>query len=448
MSAGSRDDPPPRSPLWSRTAYDRYLEWALEAGTTPNGVFGAKLMWGYFGDFVSLLRNVPRYRDLSLAELLPEVFPNLTFVRVVRANKVRQAVSLWKAVQTARWRQAQERDRDAVSVDDGDTPPYKAFIEEHRPQLRFHYRAIEHLLGRILVEEACWDAFFEHSGTRPLLVLYENFAADPEVSTLERPQAPGAVAARRTSASKLHMKRQSDQLNDDWARRYSEIKLGTEFDLSAGCAGGCMSAPGRDNERPPNILYIHSHDTGRYVQPYGYQVPTPNIQLLADQGVLFRNAFCAAPTCSGSRASLLTGQYCHNNGMLGLAHRGWSLNDYGQHLVHPLRSAGYYSALIGEQHISRDTGVIGYDDVVELDSNHAGDVAPIAIATMQRLPAAVLPLGRVLRDSPEVRGADLGARHPLLAAATEPSGHPANAARTWPHSRPARAHWTRASERC
>jgi len=56
----------------------------------------------------------------------------------------------------------------------------------------------------------------------------------------------------------------------------------------------------------PNILYIHSHDTGRFVQPYGFQVPTPNIQLLADQGVLFREAFCTAPTCSGSRASLLT----------------------------------------------------------------------------------------------------------------------------------------------
>ena len=56
---------------------------------------------------------------------------------------------------------------------------------------------------------------------------------------------------------------------------------------------------------PPNILYIHSHDTGRYVQPYGYQVPTPNIQLLADQGVLFRAgvlrrarpARAAAPRC-------------------------------------------------------------------------------------------------------------------------------------------------------
>ena len=90
------------------------------------------------------------------------------------------------------------------------------------------------------------------------------------------------------------------------------------------------------------------------MQPYGHQVPTPNIQMLADQGVFFRQAFCAAPTCSGSRASLLTGQYCHSNGMFGLAHRGWSLNDYGQHIVHPLREAGYHSVLIGEQHVSED----------------------------------------------------------------------------------------------
>lgn len=129
----------------------------------------------------------------------------------------------------------------------------------------------------------------------------------------------------------------------------------------------------------PNILYIHSHDTGRLVQPYGFQVPTPNIQMLADQGVLFREAFCAAPTCSGSRASLLTGLYCHNNGMLGLAHRGWQLNDYGQHWVHALRRAGYRSTLIGEQHISVDPGVIGYDEVVDMDSNHAEKIAPLTI---------------------------------------------------------------------
>jgi N-sulfoglucosamine sulfohydrolase len=136
----------------------------------------------------------------------------------------------------------------------------------------------------------------------------------------------------------------------------------------------------------PNILYIHSHDTGRYVQPYGYQIPTPNIQHLADQGVLFREAFCNAPTCSGSRASLLTGQYCHNNGMLGLAHRGWTLNDYGEHLIHPLRKAGYRSVLIGEQHISNDPAVIGYDDVIKVDSNHAQEVAPNTIQALRGTP--------------------------------------------------------------
>ncbi|MDX6609437.1 MAG: trehalose 2-sulfotransferase [Solirubrobacterales bacterium] len=222
-------EPPPRSPLWSRAAYDRYLEWAFEAGTTPNGVFGAKLMWGYFGDFVSLLRNIPNYRDLSLADLLPRVFPGLTFVRVIRANKLRQAVSLWKAVQTATWREDQAQAK-AASVEQDGSPPYKSFIEEHRPQLRFHYRAIGHLLDQILVEEASWDAFFEHSGIKPVLILYENFEADYETSTLRLLERLD-ISPPEGFTFEPRMKRQSDGLNDDWADRYSELRLGTEFDL-------------------------------------------------------------------------------------------------------------------------------------------------------------------------------------------------------------------------
>jgi trehalose 2-sulfotransferase len=222
-------EPPPRSPLWSRAAYDRYLEWAFEAGTTPNGVFGAKLMWGYFGEFVSLLRNVPAYRDIPLAELLPAVFPDLTFVRVVRANKVRQAVSLWKAVQTANWREEQASSA-AGSVEADGSPPYRSFIEEHRPQLRFHFKAINHLLEQLLIEEASWDAFFEHAGIRPILVLYENFAGDYERSThnlLDRLD----LSVPEGFEFEPRMKRQSDGINDDWTRRYSDLRLGTDFDL-------------------------------------------------------------------------------------------------------------------------------------------------------------------------------------------------------------------------
>lgn len=129
----------------------------------------------------------------------------------------------------------------------------------------------------------------------------------------------------------------------------------------------------------PNILYVHSHDTGRYVQPYGYAIPTPNIQRLAERGILFRKAFSAAPTCSPSRASLLTGQCAHCNGMLGLAHRGFALNDYSQHLLQTLRKEGYRSALIGEEHIAKDRYAIGYDYVTKIEGFQAKTVAAAAI---------------------------------------------------------------------
>ena len=150
-------------------------------------------MWQYLGDFVGLLRNVPEYRHLPLPELLPAAFPDVTFVRVVRANKIRQAVSLWKAVQTASWSDAGSTGRRPR-----DDPPYRAFLDEHRPQLRFHYRAIEHLLGQILRAEASWDAFFEHTRIKPILVLYENFAADYERQHAQHPRS-----ARNRPAGRL-----------------------------------------------------------------------------------------------------------------------------------------------------------------------------------------------------------------------------------------------------
>lgn len=114
----------------------------------------------------------------------------------------------------------------------------------------------------------------------------------------------------------------------------------------------------------PNILYIHSHDTGRYVRPYGNDVDTPVIQRLADEGVMFRQYYTANPTCSPSRASLLTGRYPHCNGMVGLAHRGFALSDYRHHIVNTLKAHGYYTALAGIQHVAHGEDpwrTIGYD---------------------------------------------------------------------------------------
>ena len=81
-------------------------------------------------------------------------------------------------------------------------------------------------------------------------------------------------------------------------------------------------------------------------------------------------------------ASLLTGQYPHTNGMMGLAHRGFRLNDYDEHLAVTLGSAGYRTELIGEQHISPAPDDIGYQVVHPIETNHVERVAPVAIQTL------------------------------------------------------------------
>jgi arylsulfatase A-like enzyme len=71
--------------------------------------------------------------------------------------------------------------------------------------------------------------------------------------------------------------------------------------------------------------------------------------------------------------------------MMGLAHRGFTLFDYGHHVVHTLRSAGYWSALIGEQHLSIDPGELGYDHVVDIPNSHVDEVAPAAVSLIDSL---------------------------------------------------------------
>ena len=115
-----------------------------------------------------------------------------------------------------------------------------------------------------------------------------------------------------------------------------------------------------------NILYLHTHDTGRFIQPYGHAIPTPNLMALAREGALFRNCFDAAPTCSPSRAAMLTGMNAHASGMIGLAHRGFSLSDPTQHLAHHLHSHGFETVLCGIQHeiAAGQAAALGYEQIL------------------------------------------------------------------------------------
>jgi N-sulfoglucosamine sulfohydrolase len=79
----------------------------------------------------------------------------------------------------------------------------------------------------------------------------------------------------------------------------------------------CQSkSKAQDKATKPNILFILADDWSYpYAGFYGDKsVRTPNLDQLAKEGVVFNNAFCAAPTCSPSRSAILTGKYPHRLG--------------------------------------------------------------------------------------------------------------------------------------
>ncbi len=112
-----------------------------------------------------------------------------------------------------------------------------------------------------------------------------------------------------------------------------------------------------------NVLIMHCHDLGRFLGCY--EVPTvrtPAIDALAADGVRVDRAFCTAPQCSPARASLFTGRYPQEHGVLGLTHGdfGWDLRSDARHIASIFRDIGYATALYGVHHESR----VGPDDLV------------------------------------------------------------------------------------
>src|SRR3954464_12947795 len=82
------DDPQPPAPGYSSLEgiddYRDHLRRTLERGTTENGVFGAKIMWGHREDFLRLARSLPELQDLPERDLLSALFPKLNYVWVRR----------------------------------------------------------------------------------------------------------------------------------------------------------------------------------------------------------------------------------------------------------------------------------------------------------------------------------------------------------------------------
>ncbi len=130
-----------------------------------------------------------------------------------------------------------------------------------------------------------------------------------------------------------------------------------DFIKSGAAAGGVSLLPrlARGSERP-NILLITADDLGwKDMGCYGHpDIQTPNLDALAGDGVRFTNAFVASPSCSASRASIITGQAPHSVGVLGLTHRHVQYQMDANILTMPqvLKDNGYFTGIHGKWHVA------------------------------------------------------------------------------------------------
>ena len=146
------------------TAYDPaedagHIRRFLEAGTTANGVFGVVVHWPVLHDAVRRLQVFLGTEESAPHRVLSSAFPDVSYVWVRRRDRVAQAVSWYKAIQTG------------------------VFVGRHgkgggeKEELRFDYGKIRHLLSAVTNSENAWGTYFSSNGLTPLVLYYEDLSA-------------------------------------------------------------------------------------------------------------------------------------------------------------------------------------------------------------------------------------------------------------------------------
>ncbi|MCA9705640.1 MAG: hypothetical protein KDK70_07325 [Myxococcales bacterium] len=164
----------------------------VEAGTGDNGVFALKI--GIGGGVLGYLRRAVEAvaGDGGLDGLWSALGPP-TFVWLTRRDKVRQAISWWRAIRSGQWQSTKPAGTELAAVE---------------------HDAVTHLLRELAHREAAWDRFFEELGVVPITVVYEDWIRRREDTLRGLCRALGVVPASIPTDSELQ--RQADDRSERW----------------------------------------------------------------------------------------------------------------------------------------------------------------------------------------------------------------------------------------
>jgi LPS sulfotransferase NodH len=177
-----------------------------DLGSTPNGVFGLKFSFcePYFTQLLDQLRQFPGcpQENVPRAQIWEHAFPNCRNIFMTRRNKVRLAVSWWKAIQTQEW----HRERGA---------PHQS----HDISDAYSFDAINHLYNECSMREAGIQEFFTEGGIVPLTVTYEDFVQDYN-GTVTRILKYFGLDPSSVNIAAPHYEQLADDLTETWVERF------------------------------------------------------------------------------------------------------------------------------------------------------------------------------------------------------------------------------------
>jgi LPS sulfotransferase NodH len=194
-------------------ALEKYLEFVrgtIRDASTPNGVFGVKLLWHHVAYLRDKTRGFPEFRGegFSAFQTISTLFGNPRYVHIARRDKLAQAISLARARQTGVFHRFDE--------------------ESARPIAEpvFDVRTIEWYLHKSRLDDLAWRAFFDSHGVTPFVVEYETFLTRREETIREILDFLGIPVLGELRLPEPRLKRTSDGLNAEWRRRFLELRPG------------------------------------------------------------------------------------------------------------------------------------------------------------------------------------------------------------------------------
>lgn len=182
--------------------FEAYVRGLVRNASSSNAVFGFKLMSWYLDDFLARVRGSFGKADAADAEILRRAFPQLQFVQIVRENKLRQAISKARALQTGVW---------------------KIKGESRTAAADFGLELIDECLRDIERDERTWSQFFKRNGLSSLQLHYERLCSDYDGTIRSVFDFLKIKLPHNLQIGAPVTIRQGDEVSADWERRYLSL---------------------------------------------------------------------------------------------------------------------------------------------------------------------------------------------------------------------------------